>query len=463
MKKLLFILLLTLSSTSLYSQVFTQTFVDRCTNEVKIVTANFTNSNAATISFYTRIKTFTREQFLSGELQLWLTETYSWYTNLSPCSTTTQQTQTAQQQAQQAQQQAEQAAAAASAASSAATSVPPNTTTNGSTNANNSSSSTNSGSSNTNEGNSSNGGSGNSEGGSESGGGTEGETKTEETKTEETKSEETKSEEEVKEEKKEEKSEDKEEESKEEDKKEKEEKEKEEKKKKQKMMPIQLKADMMGNQNPLGGMNAVMNIGASQTSIFGDVSYSANLMIWDNLRQFSFMGAYSKVKLNDDYSVKGINAISVGYSNNFSISTLMVSYSKMKPFKNGLTIGGGVSMGTTFQSYPIEENLMISYNLLATKSFQVGPRITYSPALIWTQTPYIGKPKFPNTNAFVFGIDGDNELRGERIHGMVILANSFTVQLTRRFSFNVGWTAIKSTDSQIPLINSVMIGSKLPF
>jgi len=457
MKKLLFILILTFSSTSLYSQVFTQTFVDRCTNEVKIVTANFT-TGSATVAFYNKVRIFTYQEFLQGELQVWLTETYNWYTTLSPCSTTTQQTQTAQQQAQQAQQQAEQAAAAAAAAANSQSVPPPNTTTNGSTNTNGSSSSTNTGSSNSSEGNSSNGGSGNSEGGSETGGGTEGETKTEETK-----SEETKSEEEVKEEKKEESKEEKEEENKEEEKKEKEEKEKEEKKKKQKMMPIQLKADMLSNQNPFGGFNAVMNIGASQTSIFGDVSYSGNIMVWDNLRQFSFMGAYSKVKLNDDYSVKGINAISVGYSNNYTISTLMVSFSKMKPFKNGLTIGGGISMGTTFQSYPIEENMMISYNLLTTKSFQIHPRITYSPALIWTQTPYVGKPKFPNTSAFVFGIDGDNELRGERVHGMVILANSFTVQLTRRFSFNIGWTAIKSTNTQIPLINSFMIGSKLPF
>ena len=43
-KKLLFILLLTILSFSGYGQtVFTQTFVDRCTNEVKVVTANFVN------------------------------------------------------------------------------------------------------------------------------------------------------------------------------------------------------------------------------------------------------------------------------------------------------------------------------------------------------------------------------------------------------------------------------------
>jgi hypothetical protein len=43
------------------------------------------------------------------------------------------------------------------------------------------------------------------------------------------------------------------------------------------------------------------------------------------------------------------------------------------------------------------------------------------------------------------------------------MANSFTVQLTKRFSFNAGWTIIKGSDPNLPMMNSFMIGSKLPF
>ena len=56
-----------------------------------------------------------------------------------------------------------------------------------------------------------------------------------------------------------------------------------------------------------------------------------------------------------------------------------------------------------------------------------------------------------------------NDLNGTTIDGMVILANSFTVRLTRRFTFNAGWTLIKSTNKDMPSMNSFMIGSKLPF
>lgn len=106
---------------------------------------------------------------------------------------------------------------------------------------------------------------------------------------------------------------------------------------------------------------------------------------------------------------------------------------------------------------------MVSYNVLATKSFQIGSRITYSPALIWTQTPFMSVEDGVGTGwENPFGIRLDNALKGNEIDGMAILANSFTVQLTRRFSFNVGWTIIKSTNPIVPMINSFMIGSKLP-
>jgi len=56
-----------------------------------------------------------------------------------------------------------------------------------------------------------------------------------------------------------------------------------------------------------------------------------------------------------------------------------------------------------------------------------------------------------------------NDLKGTKIGGMGILANSFTLRLTRRFTVNAGWTLIKGTDKNMPLMNSFMIGSKLPF
>jgi len=84
MKKLLSIILF-LFITNSYGQTFTQTFIDRCTGEVQIVTANFT-SGSAIVSFYNEAKLFTYAQYTNGELQSWLVQKYAWWAALSPCS-----------------------------------------------------------------------------------------------------------------------------------------------------------------------------------------------------------------------------------------------------------------------------------------------------------------------------------------------------------------------------------------
>jgi len=106
---------------------------------------------------------------------------------------------------------------------------------------------------------------------------------------------------------------------------------------------------------------------------------------------------------------------------------------------------------------------MIGYNVLYTNQVMLTPRINYAPAFIWTQSPYMGKLEWERDEWGRNSLKANNILRGTRIHGMMILANSFTIQLTRRFSFNAGATFIKSTDPNIPLIKSFMIGAKLPF
>ena len=460
-------------SLSAYGQtVFTQTFVDRCTGDVRIVTANFVNGSA-TVAFYDKVKIFTYQQFLNGELQVWLQQTYTWWTSLSPCSTTTTQAQQAQQTAQQAQQAAQTAASAAANVVVPPVTPPPATPppTGGTTTTN----TTNTTSGGTTSSSSSSSSGGSSEG-SSSGGSTETktetkteetktETKTEETKTEETKTEETKEEtkteetkeeskEETKEESKEESSEEEsseeeksEEESKEE-KKEEKKKEKEEKKKQRALLPIQLKADMMAMQNPLGGYNSAISFGASQSSIFGDVSYGATLMVFDNLKQATLGLNKSKIYMDDSYNVNWIESIGLNYGNNFGTQSVGGNLMRLKPMGKKGTLGFGINYTYMFGGLIDKPMGSMGYNLLYTNSFvKDGGRLTYSPAFIVSQTP------------LSFTLDGTSNVSTD---AMFILANSFTYRITRRFSVNFGYTGIKSTNPLIPLINSFMIGSKIP-
>ena len=438
MRKILSILFFLLLTNIAYGQtVFTQTFVDRCTGDVKVVTANFVNGSA-TVAFYDEIKTFTYQQFLNGQLQQWLVQKYTWWQALSPCSQAQQQTQQAQQTAQ-----------TASQAASAATNTTSNATSN--TNTNSTTEGSNSNSSSSTESSSSESSGGSSEG--ESGGG-------EETSSEGSESESEGGEAESEGEESSEESEGGEDEGEDSDDGEDSDEGKEsDKKKKQRLMPIQLKADLMGQQSLLGTYNSVMNFGVSQSSIFGDVNYGANLMVWDNLKQVGLSLNKAKVTLNDNYEAIWVDATSVSYMRNYRMNAVSISLSRMKPIGKWGTVGVGINYAGLFGKDNFGEKMpkmySLGWNVLYTNMVKISDRILYAPAIIGAQNPLSYTQRLPEVVNNPFSTVSKDFIG--------ILSNSFTVQLTRRFSFNVGWTMIYSTNEFVPIMNAFMIGSKLPF
>ena len=97
----------------------TQTFIDKCTGEVKVATTTYINGNAV-ISFYNQIKTFTPAEVNSGIAQAWLLTVKTSYEAITCPVNNPVVTQTVQQTVTQA---AAAAAAASSAASAAASSA----------------------------------------------------------------------------------------------------------------------------------------------------------------------------------------------------------------------------------------------------------------------------------------------------------------------------------------------------
>ena len=452
MRKILTILLFLLVSNIGYSQTtFSQTFVDRCTGDVQIVTANFVQGSAV-VAFYNEVKVFSYQQFLNGELQQWLIAKYTWWQALSPCSQ-------AQQQSQQAQQTASTASQAAAAASNTNSNASSNTT-NGTTSGGSTTEGSNSNSSNSNESSSNESSGGGNEGESEGGGETTSKEKESETENNESESEseESSSEEDSEGEGSDDESEDKGE-GGDDDEDSDDGKKSKKKKKKVKMMPIQLKADLMGQQSLLGSYNSVLNFGASQSSIFGDVNYGANLMVWDNLKQVGLSLNRAKVTMNDMYEPKWVDATSVSYMRNYKVNAVSVSLSRLKPMGRWGTVGVGINYATLFGKDTFGEKMAnmysLGWNVLYTNMIKISDKILYTPAIIGAQNPLSYTQRLPEV------VDSSFSTISKDFIG--ILSNSFTVQLTRRFSFNVGWTMIYSTNEFVPIMNAFMIGSKLPF
>lgn len=442
-KKLILLLGFFIWGVSAKGQVFTQTFVDRCTGETKVVTANFFNG-PTTVAFYNRIRVFTPQEATNGTLQQWLLETYNWWNSLSPCSQAATQTQQAAQQASQAVTSITNVLTAPIPAPPPVTptpSTPPpasgSTTTN--TSSNSSSSSSNSGSTSSSE--------------SSGSGGTSSETKTE-TKTEETKTE-TKTEE-----KKEEggssesegeseeasTEEDNEESSSEEDSEESDESEDEGDSGKA-LNPIIVSGDVMGMQTLQGNYNSVLSMGISKSSIYGDVSYMGNLMIWDNLNQYALGGSMTKMFLSDIFELDFIENYNVNYSYSYGVSSVSVGYSMIKSFPKWGTIGGGINYSITMGRGIKGTITTFAYNFLYTHSFVINKKLTYTPAIVFTTSPigYLSSVKSTYVSK----------------DKMVVLSNGIDYQISKRFRFNFNWTPILNTNKDIPMINMFMVGSKI--
>lgn len=565
-KKLTFILFLFCNFNAV-GQVFTQTFIDRCTGDVKIVTANF-SSGSAIVSFYDKVRIFTYEEFINGTLQIWLVQQYEWWQALSPCSLNNQQSQNAQQTAQNAQDAAANAAASSASSTTTDVNVPEvevtttvetptvettetpttevstetpttetttetttevevevevetttetqtettevetetstevetettteetttetsteettteetsteteteevsteessteETTTEESTEETSTEESTEESSSEesteetTEESTEEN----SEESSEESNEESNEEESTEETEeesteeesdesTEEESEEETDEEESTEEEESEEEESDEEESEEESDDEDSEEEEKE--KRKSRMLPIILKADAMAMQSVSGRYNGVLMMGMSQTSLYGDRSYGITGMLYDNLKQWGISSNTSKVTITDDFKVAWIDGLSLSYMRNFKSNSVGISASRMKPMGKWGTVGVGFNGSNMWMKDidGVKSNIMsFSYNILYTNSFKVNEKINYAPALIFAQSPisYLNNKKFGLTSR-------------DQIY---ILANSYTLKLTKVFSVNLNWTIVASTNEFMPIMNSFMIGSKIP-
>ena len=459
MKKIIILLLF---SSSIYSQTLVQAFADRCTGEIKTVSIKM--EGYTTVSFYNRTKTFTANDFYSGALRTWMEQTYAWWYALSACSTA-QTTQTTTQ-------------TSTSNSNSGSDSSGGSSDNSGDTGSDNSgdggSGDDGGGDSGDNGGDSDDGGGDSDDGGGDSdddGGGDsddDGGDSDDDDSGGDDDSDDSEEEEQQEEEKEEEEKEEEEEEESEEESEEEEEEEEKEKKKKN-TNPIIISANLMRMSGLDGAANQVIGLGFAQSSMNGEFNYSANMMIWDNLKQISLSGSrghtfhrYDKkvpviIKENgeeyifghfyDKGSIANVQTLSAGlmymygvYNASFGISNVYIGQkeNKWKGFVGGISASANVlySQG--------DWNVMPAFVFFGTKPFPFK-RFTVSPMLATALTPVSYSTL---DNGFVF-----NE------HALFVGGANFDFAITKTFRMNLGFNVAKSTDA-FPLTYSITIGGK---
>ena len=428
-----YILFLSLLYTqSLRSQSVVQTFVDRCTGETKIITIPFEGSTV--VVFYNRSASFNINDVRSGALQAWLEETYAWWASISPCSTNQATTTATQATTQNTTQNATQ-----NATSTASTST--NQTSSSTSQTNNTESSSSSTAEQTSD-TSGNNDSGN-DGGSETSSSEEGNSDSgDETSSEESSEESSEGESEDDGEDS-----DDGEESEEED----------EQSESKKANPVIIAANVSTMSALDGSVNFVSNFGMSQASLNGVTSYSANAMIWDNLKQFN-------VNVGKSYANK---------------DQTVVLYGGKKPIVKGgdlksvntTSINGMYSFGTFNISLGKSTVYMLPKQLIAGWSGSIMFMSAETTSIIPTGVGFITKPYLYSryvispmfafaTNPVIYTVETNSAITNTNL--MFIGGVSGTFNLTKNFMANLGFNIIEST-ANLPMTWAITIGSRFQF
>jgi hypothetical protein len=429
MKKCLISILILLFVYKVNGQTYTQTYVDKCTGEVKTVTTTYVNGNAV-VSFYNQVRTFTPIEVANGTVQTWLNTVFAQYSSMA-CPTSQVVQQTVQNTVSQAASQAASTAASTAASSSASSAASSSASSAASSSASTSSSTPPSTSNNT----SSSSQSSNSSSSSS-------ESKTE-TKTE-TKSE---SKSETKSESKEEsKSESKSEEKKEESKEEK----KEEKKKNGNLNPMMFASDLTAAQNPDKRLNMIVGLGWSRASMAGDETFSANAMIWSNLKQFALSGGYTKMEFEEG-TLKAIHSYGTTFAYLDGNFMNLLSYTYVRPNPKYGTYG--YNLGAINLVLRNTTNTGFDYNVVTsavgfwTKPYSYSKKITLSPQVFIMTSPisYNTQTKKSSVN---------------RNLGF-LLGSSIDYKLSKRFGLSLNYKLSVNTMPNSPILHNVLIGSRM--
>jgi hypothetical protein len=262
------------------------------------------------------------------------------------------------------------------------------------------------------------------------------ESKSEEKK-EETKKEEKK--EESKEEKKDEKKEDK-----------KEEKKKEEKKKQEATNPTLLASDITVSEASVGKYLASISLGLSKSSLAGDESYSAGLVVNSNLSSIVTTAGYTKMGMTDDGQLDAIHSYGTAFAYLSGNYMNLLGYTYIKPTPTKGTYGynvGAINLFLKNSNGGFDYNMATSAIVFWTKPYQYSKKLTISPQVFTMFSPIAWNS--------VTGVTTVNRHMG------FLLGSSFDYKISKRFGFSFNYKISGNTKPGTNILQNFLIGSRM--
>jgi hypothetical protein len=399
-KKRFILILVVFLPLFVHSQTLISTFIDPCTKKVSVFV--FPISGGTTITFMGKSKVFTSADVRNATFMTWINQVYAEYSAPCPITTLANQITTT------------------SVASSIAAAVPPpiappppppppapaEAPAASPPPAANSSSSSSSSSS---ESSSSNSSSDKSESKSESSQSSKSEKK-----------------EESKSEKKEEKKESK----------------KEDKKKNAAMAPVIFSSDLSSVQQLQGDFNLMANIGLSQSSLAGDISYGGTAIIYSNLKQFALSTRYSKMELTNN-QLCGIATYSYTMAYNNGSFMHIGAFSYVMMVKNNIL---GYNLAYVSTQIPYNSSTQM-YGISSITIFGMHPMVINSKYSIAPELFIMGTPL-----SYAY----KSEAFTSNSHLSYIIGNTFNFNISKRFSMTAN---VKYMGGQVQMVG-LLIGSR---
>lgn len=182
----------------------------------------------------------------------------------------------------------------------------------------------------------------------------------------------------------------------------------------------------------------------------GDVSYSANVMIWSTLNQFALSTGMTKMNMDSKGRLSSINSYSstVAYLQGNWMGLL--GYTWIKPHPKLGTFGYNVGLITlllkgTEQKFDL--NLSTSVVAFWTKPYQYSKKLTLSPQVFTMYSPL-------NYNTFSGGTTVGR-------HFGFLVGSSFDYKITKRFGFSFNYKMNLNTLPGTRITNNFLIGSRI--
>ena len=200
-----------------------------------------------------------------------------------------------------------------------------------------------------------------------------------------------------------------------------------------------------------GSFLASISLGLSKSSLAGDVSYSAGLMVNSNLSSIVMTGGITKMGMTDDGQLDAIHSYGTGIAYLGGNYMNLLGYTYIKPTAKKGTYGYNVGVINLFlkndETGGFEYNMATSAIVFWTKPYQYNKKLTISPQVFTMFAPI-------SYNSAT-GVTTVNRHMG------FLLGAAFDYKISKRFGFSANYKLSGNTKPFSDFLSNFQIGSRM--